>query len=133
MAAVKATEAHVKKLLWIDSGAAIAVGIGVLLLSTPLGELEGLPRGVLVFTGVANLLYGSFSLSIAVRIQRPMRLIKTLVAGNLAWVPVCFGLAVAFHEQATIWGFGHLVGEGVFVGVLAFLEWSNRDLLLTAN
>jgi len=120
-------------LLWLDCGAAALVGTGVLLLSGPLSTLEGLPRELLLFTGVINLIYGSYSFSLAVRSERPARLIKLLVLANLAWVPVCFALAVAFADDATPFGFAHLIGEGIFVGLLAIVEWRNRELLLTAG
>ncbi len=121
-----------QNLLWLDCGAAALAGTGVILLSSPLSNLEGLPRGLLIFTGVVNLLYGAYSFSLARRARRPQHLLNLLIAGNLAWVPVCFGLAIAFAESATGFGMAHLVGEGVFVGVLATLEWRHRELLLTA-
>ena len=104
----------------------------MVLLSAPLSTLEGLPRELLLFTGAANLMYGSYSFSLARRHHRPERLIKVLVIANLAWVPVCFALAIAYASTATPFGFLHLIGEGVFVGGLAVLEWQNRSLLLTA-
>lgn len=119
-------------LLWVDCTAGAVVGVAVLALSGWLSDLEGLPRAVLVFTGVVNLLYASYSFSLAVRDRRPMWTIRLLVIANLAWVPVCLGLAVAFQEQATVWGFVHLIGEAGFVGGLAVLEWTQRERLLTA-
>ncbi|MEP0548894.1 MAG: hypothetical protein ABJF88_18310 [Rhodothermales bacterium] len=121
-----------RKLLWVDCTAGAVVGVTVIGLSGWLSRLEGLPQDVLLFTGVMNLLYASYSFSLAVRSERPMRLVKLLVFANLAWVPVCLGLAAAFAESATPFGFVHLVGEAFFVGGLAVLEWRHRDLLLTA-
>ena len=97
-----------------------------------LSHLEGLPQEVLLFTGVVNLLYASYSFSLAVRAERPLRLIKLLVFANLAWVPVCLGLIAAFSATVTPFAFVHLVGEAIYVGGLAVLEWHNRDLLLAA-
>ena len=108
------------------------VGMTVIALSGWLGRLEGLPQGVLLFTGAVNLLYASYSFSLAVRRERPMWMIKLLVVANLAWVPVCLGLVAAFSATATPFAYLHLVGEAVYVGGLAVLEWRNRDLLLTA-
>ena len=121
-----------KKLLWVDCVGAALAGLTVIALSGWLSRLEGLPWEVLLFTGAANLLYASYSFSLAVRSERPMRLIKLLVFANLAWVPVCSGLVVAFSATATPFAFIHLIGEAVYVGGLAVLEWRNRDLLLTA-
>lgn len=121
-----------KKLLWVDCTAGAIVGIVVIAFSGWLSQLEGLPREVLLFTGGVNLFYASYSFSLAVRAERPMPLIKLLVFANLAWVPVCLGLAVTFFWSATPLGFMHLVGEAIFVGGLALLEWRQRNLLLTA-
>ncbi|NNF57971.1 MAG: hypothetical protein HKN04_06985, partial [Rhodothermaceae bacterium] len=98
-----------RRLLWVDCAAGALVGVTVLALSGWLSHLEGLPRAVLLFTGVVNLLYASYSFSLAVRAERPMPLIKLLVFANLGWVPVCLGLAVFFREQATPFGFLHLI------------------------
>jgi len=91
--------------------------------------MEGIPREVLLFTGAVNLLYGAFSFSLAVRAERPLVLIRLLVAANLTWALVCLGLLVRFAESATPIAFVHFVGEAVYVGGLGVLEWRNRDLL----
>ena len=116
----------------MDCAAGAIVGAAVIALAGWLSRLEGLPREVLLFTGVVNLLYASYSFSLAVRAERPMPLIKLLVFANLAWVPVCLGLAVFFREEATPLGLAHLVGEAIFVGGLAVLEWKHRGQLLAA-
>ena len=116
----------------MDCTAGALVGVVVIAFSDGLSRLEGLPREVLLFTGVVNVLYACYSFSLAVRAERTMPLIKLLVFANLAWVPVCLGLALFFREQATLFGFAHLVGEAIFVGGLAVLEWNQRDQLLRA-
>lgn len=120
-----------KRLLWVDCIGAALAGATVLALSGWLSRLEGLPQGVLLFTGIMNLLYGSYSFSLAIRAERPMVLIKLLAVANLAWVPVCLGLLAAFAATATPFAYVHLVGEAAYVGGLGALEWRNRDVLLT--
>lgn len=122
-----------RRLLWVDCTAGALAGVVVIALANWLSRLEGLPREVLLFTGAVNLLYASYSLSLAIRPVRPMPSIKLLVFANLAWVPVCLGLAALFREQATPFGFAHLVGEAAFVGGLGVLEWTQRRRLLTAS
>lgn len=117
----------------MDCTAGALAGVTVIALADWLSRLEGLPREVLLFTGAVNLLYASYSFSLALRAERPMSLIKLLVFANLAWVPVCLGLAVFFRDQATAFGFAHLIGEAAFVGGLAILEWKARDQLLAAH
>jgi hypothetical protein len=119
-----------RRLLWVDCIAGALAGSAMLVLGTWLTGLYALPRGLLLFMGAVNLLYASYSFSLAVRARRPKWSISLLVFANLAWVPVCLGLAVMFRETATLFGLAHLIGEGIFVGGLAMLEWSQRDQLL---
>ncbi|HEX6370486.1 MAG TPA: hypothetical protein VF006_16305 [Longimicrobium sp.] len=121
-----------RRLLWVDCIAAALAGTAVLAFSGWLSRLYALPRDLLLLIGAVNLLYGCYSFSLAVRARRPRRLINLLVFANLGWAVVCLGLAVVFWEPATWFGLGQLIGEAVFVGGLAGLEWSQRDRLLTA-
>ena len=59
-------------------------------------------------------------------------MINLLVFANFAWAVACLCLAGVFAGSATVFGMGHLIGEAVFVGGLAGLEWRWRDRLLTA-
>lgn len=119
-----------RNLLWVDCTAGATVGVVVLAASGWLSRLEGLPQAVLLFTGAVNLLYACYSFSLAVRAERTMAQIKLLVFANLAWAPVCLGLALRFREHGTAFGFAHLIGEAVFVAGLAALEWTQRRRLL---
>ena len=121
-----------KNLLWVDCIAGALAGVTVLMLSGWLSSLHGLPRELLLLNGVVNVLYASYSFSLAVRARRPRSLINLLVFANLAWAVVCLWLVGVFAGSATVFGIGHLVGEAVFVGGLAGLEWRWRDQLLTA-
>lgn len=105
----------------------------MLTLSGWLSRLYVLPPGLLLFFGGVNLLYASYSFSLALRARRPMSLIKLLVYANAAWSAVCLGLAVRFWEQVSLFGAGHLIGEAIFVGGLAALEWRQRERLVTAE
>lgn len=121
-----------RKLLWVDCTAAALAGGAVLVFSGWLSRVYGLPRELLLLIGAVNLLYGCYSFSLAVRSRRPKPLLNLLVFANLAWAAVCLGCAVVFREQATLFGLVQLIGEAVFVGGLAALEWSQRDQLLVA-
>lgn len=122
-----------KHLLWIDCIAGALVGVAVLTLADWLSRLQGLPRGLLLLTGAANLLYACYSFSLAIRSNRPPALIGLLVAANLIWACVCVALGVYFARSATIWGLAALFGEALFVGGLALQEWRWRDALRVAE
>jgi hypothetical protein len=121
-----------KNLLWVDCIAGALAGVVVLTFSGWLGSLYALPRELLLLNGAANLLYASYSFSLARRARRPRALINLLVFANLAWAVACLWLAGTFAGTATMFGVAHLVGEAVFVGGLAGLEWKWRDQLLAA-
>ena len=121
-----------RSLLRIDSTAGLVAGALVLLLSPWLSRLYALPSGFLVFTGVANLAYGSFSGSLARRAARPRTLITALVVANAAWAVFCVVVAFNVVGSASVFGLAQLIGESLFVGGLAMLEWRYRELLLVA-
>ena len=120
-----------RHLLWVDCTAGAVVGAAVLALAEWLSGVEGLPVGVLRFTGAANLAYAAYSFSLAVRNRRPKGLVVALVVANVTWAVVCLGLALTFGASATGLGLAHLLGEGVFVGGLAWAEWTNWAVLVT--
>ena len=121
-----------RKLLWVDCIAGVAVGAAVLSSSGFLSRLYGLPRALLLFTGVANVLYASYSFALATRPIRPRSLIIALALANSLWAVVCTCLALLVATSATAFGLVHLLGEALFVGGLATLEWRWRDHLLSA-
>ena len=120
-------------LLWIDSGAAFIAGVLVLLLSSWLSEVYGVPRALIVCSGVANLIFGAYSGTLARRANRPLGMIVLLAAANAAWAVLCVVAAVMLAGRISGFGMIHLVGEGVFVGALAGLEWRWRDRLVAGR
>ena len=122
-----------RKLLWVDCGAALLAGLAVLSLSAWLDRLYALPRELLVAMGMVNLAYGAFSFSLARRAHRPRPLIVLLVVANATWAVLCGIAAVRLAGVASGFGLAHLIGEGLFVGGLAALEWRQRAELVTAR
>lgn len=78
------------------------------------------------FIAFANIAYGLFSgtlfLVFRKKIQGPLLLAAALVAGNSAWAIQCLIQAWRLRSEASYWGLGHLVFEGVYVGLLAYFE-----------
>ncbi|MEM6327110.1 MAG: hypothetical protein AAF791_08330 [Bacteroidota bacterium] len=122
----------VRRLLWIDCTAGAVVGVAVLTLSGWLADVYGLPRGLLLVTGVANLAYASYSFSLARRRERPMAGLTLLAAANMAWAVPCLAWAWIYGPDATWLGLGHLLTEAVVVGGLGAVEWTQRERLRTA-
>jgi hypothetical protein len=120
------------KLLWLDGLAGAFAGAAVLLAGSWLSDWYQLPEALLRLIGAANLAYGTYSLSLAMRSVRPKSFILFLIIANFFWVGTCLWLAVAFVETASLFGLAHLVGEAAFVGGLATLEWRFRERLRMA-
>ena len=121
-----------KSLLWIDCTGGLIVGALVLSLAQWLSALYTLPMHLVVTMGIANLVYGAFSLSLARRAIRPRALLNALIFANLAWAVLCAITAVIVAEQASAFGLAQLLLESVFVGGLGALEWRYRTSLITA-
>ncbi|MEQ8849856.1 hypothetical protein [Botrimarina sp.] len=123
----------IRWLLWVDCLGAALAGVLVVALAEWLGRLEGLPPRVLLLTGAANLLYGSYSFSLAVRTRRPLRGVERLAIANMAWPAVCVALLTAYAETATPFAYAHLGGEAVYVAGLGLLEWTYRHRLAAVD
>jgi len=121
-----------KNLLWVDCIAGLSVGIGVLLLHGWLSQMYHLPTNLVLVMGVFNLLYGCYSLSLALRSKRPKNLIRGLAIANMAWGVICILLLVIFRDSASMFAYAVLIFEAIFVGGLGYLEWRWRKLLWTA-
>jgi hypothetical protein len=116
-------------LLWIDCIAGGIVGVATLSLSSWLDNWYGLPRNLILLMGVANLVYASYSFSLAIRSKRPRILIFLLIAANLIWAICCLVWAFRFYDTASFFGLVYLSLEALFVGGLAGLEWRWREAL----
>lgn len=121
-----------KNILWLDCTAALLAGALVLSFPEWLSALYTMPEDLLLFIGAVNLLYTCYSFSLAIRARRPLFLIKLLAVANASWALVCIAIFAKFAGSLSLWGGGHLLGEALFVGGLAALEWKWRKHLLTA-
>ena len=117
-------------LLWIDSLGGLTVGIAMLLLLGWLIPWYQLPQDLILLIGTMNVLYGLYSLSLAVRVKRPKALILLLIVANAVWALACVRWATIYVGEASISGFVHLSAEALIVGGLAVLEWKWREQLL---
>jgi hypothetical protein len=117
------------KLLWFDSAAGATVGLIFVVFHGWLAALYGLPDNFVLFVGLANLAYASFSFSLAIRPSRPRAMFIALVTANIVWGVLCISWAVGYWHTATIFGIGHLALEALFVGGLGITEWLSRQHL----
>ena len=113
--------------LSVDSGGALVAGFIVLILYDTLSAWYGLPKTILLFTGAANLVYGLYSGSLAIFArmkQLPGRhWIIFLIAANLCWSVVCFGIVATNWSSASWLGLAFMMLEGAYVAILAIVEF----------
>lgn len=121
----------IKNLLWIDCASGALAGVLVISFSEWLSNLYSAPQNLLLFIGITNLLYACYSFSLAARARRQEPLIKILIAANGIWAFICIGLFTLLSGNMAILGSVHIVGEAIYVGGLAALEWKWRNQLLT--
>ena len=117
------------KLLWIDCIGGLIVGSLILVFSSTIATWHNLPRALIVAMAVANLLYGSFSLSLATRRQPGILPIRILAIANIGWLFVCCLLTALWRADISVLGVLHLTGEGLYVAALGMLEWRWQKVL----
>lgn len=116
---------RVWRLLWLDGGAGLSVGVAVLAVRGWLAGLYGWSVAAVTAVGVANVAYatGSLTLALVARRRPPRRRwIDLLIGANLAWTVVCATLIATTAGPARGWGVAHLAAEGAFVAGLALVE-----------
>jgi len=111
-----------RRLLWFDCSAAAIAGTAMLALAGFLAPLFGLPRAVVVFTGIVNLVYGAFSFSLARQPSPAPGRVKLLVVANYSWAGVCLVMALYFAGPGSWPGVSYMLAEGFFVALLATIE-----------
>lgn len=119
-----------RKLPWIDGFAALSAGALIFVLRGVLTDFYGLSHRFLTTIALVNVLYSVLGLTLGVLRRRPAWLLDALICANLLWAVACTVFAVRAPVSATVWGYGHLAGEGAFVTALALLEWRYRRSIL---
>ena len=118
-----------KHILWVDCIGAILTGILLAALSGYIAPLYSLPQSWVIAHAVVHLVYGTYSFSLAIRRTRPMALIKLLVFANAAWAFLCIIFAAKMVESDPVFAAVHFLIEGIYVGGLAYFEWTVRKEL----
>lgn len=119
-----------RDLLWLDGFAGLVAGVVALLLSGVIAAWHDMPHGWWLFNGLMNLIYASYSLSIARLRRRSLGLVAVIAAGNLLWAGMCVAATLWFRTTATPLGLAHLLLEAAFVGALGATEWRLRHHLI---
>ncbi len=115
------TSLSLRTVLGIDAVTCLAMGLALIALAGPLGNLFGLPAQLLFFAGVILLPCAALMYATA-RSSGPNRALAWLVVlGNLAWVVASLGIAAMLAPSAL--GLAFLLAQAAVVAVLGFLEY----------
>lgn len=106
--------------LLLDAVVSGANGVAYLVAAGPIGDLLGLPAGVLRALGVFFLAYALAVWLVSRRPSTPG--VAAIVAGNVAWVLASLGFAVAGWEDPTTTGTVWIVLQALIVAGFAELQ-----------
>jgi hypothetical protein len=110
-----------RAVLLVDAATCVAMGALLTLGSTALGGWTGLPPALLFYAGVSLLPIAAFMGFVATRPTQP-RLVRLVVAGNLAWAAGSVLLLVSGWVQPNAIGVAFITAQAVAVAALAWLE-----------
>ena len=123
-----------RTLIWVDCCAGFsvsAVGLALTVIG-PLSQVLGLPKLLLFAIGFANLLYASYSFSMAIAVLPIARSVSLLISANLVWAVACLVMVASYFGSASILALTYLLCEAFFVGCLAYFEWRAVRLYVAA-
>ena len=110
------------RVLWADAASCVASGALQLAALDALPELMGLPRALLLYSGVFLVTYGAVLAWIASRADVPRRLVGLCALGNVGWAVGCAAAIAVLRPSA--WGVAWIAAQAACVLVLAALQWT---------
>ena len=111
-----------RRVWWADAVVSAVVGAAMAAAATPLGELIGLPVGLLAVAGLALLPYAAFLAWLATRGVVPRAAAWAPVVLNIVWAIDCIALAVLQPAAGTLL-IGFVAVQVVTVLTFAELEF----------
>jgi hypothetical protein len=112
-----------RRVWWADAVVSAVVGAAMAAAATPLGELIGLPVGLLAVAGLSLLPYAAFLAWLATRAAVPRAAAWAPVVLNIVWAIDCIALAALQPAAGTLL-IGFVAVQVVTVLTFAELEFS---------
>jgi len=119
-----ASPRFLRQVLFADAASCVLCGGAQLLGGAVLADWLNLPAALLAGTGWFLLAYGATVAFVATRDPLPPRLVRLLVAGNLAWAAACAALLAGGWIAPTRLGTWWILAQAACVLVLADLQWT---------
>ena len=116
-----------RRVLLLDAGSGLAMGLSHFLLADALSEWTGVPDAWLRVAAV--IVFGAATLAawLAARGSTPPAGVRLLAAGNFGWVAASVWLVFGAGLSLTSLGVFWVLAQAVVVLVLAELEWAGAD------
>jgi hypothetical protein len=130
-----------RKILAFDSLSGLTAGSLTWAFAPLLQTLHQWTPGFIYFIATANLVYGLYSGLLWLRCKRlqwdraeriPKWPLQLHIAANSLWALQCLFQVWRLRTEASYFGLGHLLFEGLYVGILAYIE-AKVFLLRTQN
>lgn len=119
---------RIRTVLWLDCIGAFVAGSLILGFHQLISRWDSLDISIVLFVGVANLVYGFGSLYVNT-IGRTVRSISTLALANVFWLAVCISIIAFNWNSISSFGIAHKLLEGTYVAGLGITEWKFRNQL----
>jgi len=110
-----------RRILLVDAGSCVGMGLFLALLADPLSPMLGLPAALLSYAGLALLPIAAFMGWVATREQPPLAGVWLVILGNAGWV--AGSVALLFLVSPTALGYAFVIGQAAIVAGLAELEY----------
>jgi hypothetical protein len=122
MSLSSASTSFLRRVLWADAASCVACAVAQLGAPDLLAGLLGLPRALLLGTGLFLALYAVAVAWTARLATLPLPLIATFAIGNVGWAVACAGLLASGAVQPSPLGVAWIAAQAATVLVLAGLQ-----------
>ncbi|MCU7370563.1 hypothetical protein PEC18_06650 [Paucibacter sp. O1-1] len=112
-----------KLALLADAVVSGSIAAAQLLFAAPMAGLLGLPKPLLLESGLFLVFYVALLLLMASRGRLWSALVGVVVVGNIGWALACIALALSGAVAPTGWGLAYLALHAFGVLGFAALEW----------
>lgn len=111
-----------RRFLLVDAATCLAMGLLLALGAGPVGEITGLPAGLLLYAGIALLPIAAFMAVAAIPRTVSALAAWVVILGNAGWVAGSVALLVTGWVAPNALGVAFVLGQALAVAVLAKLE-----------
>jgi hypothetical protein len=114
---------QLKPILILDAVTCVAMGLLLTLLPDVLSPITGIPRDVLLYSGLVLFPIAALMATVASRYTQSSAVVVIIVAGNVLWVIASVWLMLSPAIQLTVIGQVFIAAQGFVVAAFAVVEY----------